>query len=287
VPVRGYPLAIANERECRVQDARYWAVEFWNGLSLLDLVGGALLGTILGLALGVAVWIVLARRGGLARRRRWHHWLVASYVVVVPLLFAFIGLQVGLVAGGQRALYKQIDHFQPHLQGAMEHWLVDFQQTLDTPELQAMLRDDVSAHEAARAAVGTYLSGHRLADAGVLSGEGLAQRWARKAIEHLRSKVMLQWVEDSLVEQVGSRSGLDETVFREALGMRMSELLHTRGVIRLLKAQVGSMMPGIYLGLLLPLLIVMALVLLEIWLAARYGWGRQPRPGAVVVPAPG
>ncbi|PZU18865.1 MAG: hypothetical protein DI584_18630, partial [Stenotrophomonas sp.] len=78
------------------------------------------------------------------------------------------------------------------------------------------------------------------------------------------------------------RSGLDKAVFREALGMRMSELLHTKGVIRLLKAQISSMMPGIYFGLLLPLLIVMALVVLEIWLAARYGWGRQAAAGAVV-----
>jgi hypothetical protein len=34
------------------------------------------------------------------------------------------------------------------------------------------------------------------------------------------------------------------------------------------------MMPGIYLGLLLPLLIIMALVLIEIGLAKRYGWRR-------------
>lgn len=268
-----------------MQDAQYWAMEFWNGLSVLDLIGGALIGTVLGLALGVAVWIVLARRGGLARRRRWHHWLIASYVVVLPLLFAFIGLQVGLVAGGQRALYKQIDHFQPHLQAATEVWRLEFERSLDTPELEAMLRDDVSAHDAARMAVESYLGEHRLADISMLSGESMPQRLARRGIEHLRSEVMLQWVEDSLVKEVGGRSGLDKTVFREALGMRMSELLHTKGVIRLLKAQISSMMPGIYFGLLLPLLIVMALVLLEIWLAARYGWGRQPVVGAVVVPA--
>lgn len=268
-----------------MQDAQYWVMEFWNGLSVLDLVGGSVLGVTLGLILGVAAWIALARRGGLARRRRWHHWLVASYVVVLPLLFAFVGLQLGLVAGGQRALYKQIDHFQPHLQAATEHWLVDFERSLDTPELEAMLRDDVSAHDAARIAVESYLSKHRLVDISMLNGESLPQRWGRKGIEYLRSEVMLQWVEDSLVEEVGGRSGLDKAVFREALGMRMSELLHTKGVIRLLKAQIGSMMPGIYFGLLLPLLIVMALVFLEIWLAARYGWGRQPVPGAVVVPA--
>lgn len=265
-----------------MQDAQYWVMEFWSGLSLLDLLWGSVLGALLGLALGVAGWVALARRGGLARRRPWHHRLVGSYVVVLPLLFAFVGLQLGLVAGGQRALYKQIDRFQPHLQAATEHWLVDFERSLDASVLAAMLRDDVSTHDAARIAVESYLGKHRVADVSVPNDEGLPRRWARKGIEYLRSEMMLQWVEDSLVEEVGGRSGLDESVFREVLGMRMGELLHTKGVIRLLKAQIGSMMPGIYFGLLLPLLIVMALVLLEIWLAPRYGWGRQPVAGAVV-----
>jgi len=81
-------------------------------------------------------------------------------------------------------------------------------------------------------------------------------------------------VEDSLSSEAAGYSVVDKKVFREALGMRMNELLHTQGAIRLLKAQLTSVMPGIYLGLLLPLLIVMALVLLEIGLAGRYGWCR-------------
>ena len=50
---------------------------------------------------------------------------VLGIILGLALLFAFIGLQLGLVAGGQRALYKQIDHFQPFAGGygqlALEH----------------------------------------------------------------------------------------------------------------------------------------------------------------------
>ena len=44
-----------------MQDAHYWAMEFWNGLSVLDLIGGSVLGTVVGLALGVAVWVLCWR----------------------------------------------------------------------------------------------------------------------------------------------------------------------------------------------------------------------------------
>ena len=33
----------------KVQDAQYWVMEFWNRLSVLDLIGGSVLGAALGL----------------------------------------------------------------------------------------------------------------------------------------------------------------------------------------------------------------------------------------------
>jgi len=62
----------------------------------------------------------------------------------------------------------------------------------------------------------------------------------------------------------------------------VDELLHTRGVLRLVKAQINGMMPGVYFGLLLPLLVIALLVALEIWAAQRFGWARRE-----VVPAAG
>ncbi|MBS9726909.1 hypothetical protein JR047_22080, partial [Pseudomonas stutzeri] len=63
-----------------MQDAQYWLNEFWAGLSVLDLALGSVLGTLLGLIAGLAVWYGLRRRGWLQRRKRWHHWLLASYM---------------------------------------------------------------------------------------------------------------------------------------------------------------------------------------------------------------
>lgn len=257
-----------------MQDAQYWMMEFWTGLSLLDLVGGTVLGAFVGLLLGIATWLAMHRRGWLARRNRWHHWTLATYVVLLPLLFCATGLQLGFTAGAQRALYKQIDHFQPHLQTLVAGWMVDIERSLDDPALATLMRSDATVHQLTRQVVDDYLADHPLPGAGYLQGEGTLQRWTRRGVDHVRSALMSQWVEDSLSREAAGVSGVDKKVFREALGMRMNELLHTQGAIRLLKAQLTSMMPGIYLGLVLPLLIAMTLVLLEIGLARRYGWRR-------------
>lgn len=268
-----------------MQEAHYWMMEFWTGLSLLDLIGGSLIGTVLGLVLGIATWWCMHRRRWFARRNRWHHGTLATYVLVLPLLFAFTGLQLGFTAGAQRALYKQMDHFQPHLQTLAVSWLTDFQHSLDDPTLTALMQSDASMQQAVEQAVDHYLAENPLPGAGYLQGEGVVARWTRSGVEHVRAALMSEWVENSLAKEAAGYSGVDKRVFREALGMRMSELVHTQGVIRLLKAQLTGMMPGIYFGLLLPLLIVMALVVLEVGLAYRYQWRRvvvgagAPTPG--------
>ncbi|MEG2806167.1 hypothetical protein [Stenotrophomonas sp.] len=262
-----------------MQEAHYWMMEFWTGLSLRDLIGGSVLGTVIGLLLGIGVWLAMRRRGWLARRNRWHHAAIATHVVMLPLLFCFTGLQLGFTAGAQRALYKQIDHFQPHLQTLVASWMVDFERSLDDPALATLMRSDATVHQVTRQVVDEYLAAHPLPGADYLQGEGTIKRWTRAGVGHVRSALMSQWVEDSLSKEAAGYSGVDKRVFREALGMRMNELLHTQGAIRLLKAQLTSMMPGLYLGLLLPLLLIMAGVLLEIGLATRYGWRRMAATG--------
>ncbi|MGH8054917.1 MAG: hypothetical protein ACREP4_13465 [Stenotrophomonas sp.] len=264
-----------------MQDAQYWMQEFWAGLSLIDLLGGALLGTLLGLALGIATWMVLRRCNWLLRQRRWHHALIACHVVVLPLLFAFSGLQVGAAAGAQRALYKQMDHFQPHLQTLVSTWQMDFEKSLDNESLAALMRSDASVHEITRNVVGAYLVDYPLPGAALLQGDNWAARMASRGLAQLRARLMTQWVEESLSEELANYTGVSQAVYNEALGMRMNELVHSQGAIRLLKTQLSAMMPSVYLGLLLPALIGLALVLLEIALSHYFGWCRQVTPVAV------
>ncbi|MDH2157098.1 hypothetical protein N5J56_17450 [Stenotrophomonas sp. GD03657] len=101
----------------------------------------------------------------------------------------------------------------------------------------------------------------------------------------MREGLLCGMVEDTLVERAGTL-GLEPEVVREALTMHVDELLHTRGVLRLVKAQINGMMPGVYFGLLLPVLIIALLVALEIWAAKRFGWTRQGAPSAPVEPSP-
>lgn len=263
-----------------MQDAQYGWGEFWTGLSVFDLVAGTLLGTVVGLALGIAWWRVMHRRGWLARRRRWHHLLVGSQVVLLPLAVAFFGLQVGFTAGAHRALFKQLDHFQPYLQTLVGGWGEGLGEALEDERLRRALRSEGTVGDVADAVVAAYLSEHPLPGVERL-GDGPVGRAAGWVIGKVRAGVMRGVVEDTLVEQA-DRVGLESGVVREALGMHVAELLHTRGALRLVKAQINGMMPGVYVGLLLPLALIALLVALEIVAAHRFRW----LPARVPAPAP-
>ncbi|HDS1103159.1 hypothetical protein [Stenotrophomonas maltophilia] len=267
-----------------MQDAQYWLNEFWAGLSVLDLALGSVLGTLLGLIAGLAVWYGLRRRGWLQRRKRWHHWLLASYMVLLPLATAFFGLQLGFTAGAHRALFKQLDHFQPHLQTLVAEWSHGFTDSLDDPRMREALRSQGTVGDVADAVASAYLSEHPLPALDRL-GDGILARATGWVIGKVREGVLRGLVEDTLVDKAGAL-GVEPKVVREALTMHVDELLHTRGVLRLVKAQINGMMPGVYFGLLLPWLLILLLVALEIWAAHRFGWTRKVAAG-VVVPAAG
>ncbi|MDN8646786.1 hypothetical protein Q0S19_20165 [Stenotrophomonas indicatrix] len=267
-----------------MQEAQYWLGEFWTGLSVLDLIGGSVLGTLLGLVLGIFAWRGLHRRGWLRRQRRWHHGLLASYVVLLPLLVAFFGLQLGFTAGAHRALFKQLDHFQPHLQTMVEGWSSGFTASLEDERMRAALQSQGTVGDVADSLAAIYLREHPLPGVERL-GDGPMARGVGWVIGKVRAGLLRAMVEDTLIDKAGT-VGLEPKMVREALTMRMDELLHTRGVLRLVKAQINGMMPGVYLGLLLPLAIIALLLALEIWAAHRFGWkgGAAPR---LVVPAAG
>ena len=267
-----------------MQEAQYWLNEFWAGLSVFDLALGSVLGTLLGLLAGLGLWYALHRRRWLHRQRRWHHWLLASYMVLLPLGTAFFGLQLGFTAGAHRALLKQLDHFQPHLQTLVGTWSHGFTDSLDDPRMREALRSQGTVGDIADAVASAYLSEHPLPMADRL-GEGRVGRASGWVIGKVREGVLRGLVEDTLADKAGV-VGVEPKVVREALTMQVDELLHTRGVVRLVKAQINGMMPGVYFGLLLPWLAIVLLMGLEIWAAHRFGWVRRAMPSAVV-PAAG
>ncbi|WP_313179524.1 hypothetical protein [Stenotrophomonas sp.] len=261
-----------------MQEAQYWLNEFWSGLSLLDLVAGSVLGTLLGLGIGLGLWYAAHRRGWLRRQRRWHHWLLATYVVLLPLGTAFFGLQLGFTGGAHRALLKQMDHFQPHLQTLVGTWGQGFTDSLDDPRMREALRSQGTVGDIADAVASAYLEAHPLPMADHL-GEGRVGRASGWVIGKVREGVLRGLLQDTLADKAGV-VGVEPKVVREALTMQVDELLHTRGVVRLVKAQINGMMPGVYFGLLLPWLAIVLLVMLEIWAAHRFGWVRRAVPAA-------
>ncbi len=267
-----------------MQEALYWSNEFWAGLSVFDLALGGVLGTLLGLMIGLTLWYLLHRRRWLHRQRRWHHWLLASYVVLLPLGTAFFGLQLGFTAGAHRALFNQLDHFQPHLQTLLGTWSRGFTDSLDDPRMREALRSEGTVGDIADAVASAYLRDHPL-EVVEAFGDGMLARASGWVTGKVREGVLRELVEDTLVEKADV-VGVEPKVVREALTMQVDELLHSRGVVRLIKAQINGMMPGVYFGLLLPWLAIVLLVGLEIWAAHRFGWARRATPSAVV-PAAG
>ncbi|HDS1037533.1 TPA: hypothetical protein QDZ42_000817 [Stenotrophomonas maltophilia] len=259
-----------------MQEAQYWLNEFWAGLSVLDLVAGSVLGTLLGLGIGLGLWYAAHRRGWLRRQRRWHHWLLATYVVLLPLGTAFFGLQLGFTGGAHRALLKQMDHFQPHLQTLVGSWGRGFADSLDDPRMREALHRQGTVGDVANAVASAYLEAHPLPVVDRL-GDGVVARGSAWVIGKVREGVLRGLVEDTLVDKAGV-VGVEPKVVREALTMQVEELLHTRGVVRLVKAQINGMMPGVYFGLLLPWLVIVLLVALEIWAAHRFGWVQRATP---------
>lgn len=256
-----------------------WLVEFWNGLSLLDLIGCTLLGALLGIALGVLTWRWLRRRDWLARRRRWHHLLLACYVVVLPLFGGLVGLHIGLVAGLHRAAYAELDYFEPRLQALGQRWRGELEDALHDRQLVALLHDPRSTRRTLVEVMQRTLQAHPIPGSANLR-EHRWSRWLLQRLEWARADALAGVAAQAAVGEVAAAGGIDGAVSREAMGMRIDELLQARSVLKLVKHQVNAMMWGVYLGMLVPLLIAAALVTLEIVLAIRLGW-RAERPEAV------
>lgn len=261
---------------CDMDDVGEFSRHFWQGLSLLDLLGFSVLGLLAGLVAGGAWWWWMQRRGWLARGRRWHHWVIASYALLLPLGGMLTGGQLGFAVGAQRALYKQLDHFEPQLQTLTEATQRRMLGDIDEGMLVALQSSDVVPGELAQVLVADYLERNPLTlqDMPAWMPDALGA-WA---LGRMRGEVLMRWLDEGLSEALAdtaaSYTGVDMRIWREVLHMRLGDLLQARGLIRLAKAQIAALMPGIYIGMLVPLLVLMALVMLELWLARRHGWHR-------------
>lgn len=200
-------------------------MEFWIGFSLFDLIGGVVIGILIGLLFGIVIWFVLCCCCWFVCQCCWYYWLIVSYVVVLFLFFVFIGLQFGFVVGVQCVFYKQIDYFQFYLQMLVGDWQQEFECLFDDQFLVVFMCSDVIVYEVVCDVVDVYFIDYLLLGVEYLQGEGWVMCWMCGGLQCLCGVLMFEWVEDSLVKQVGC-IGVDKVVFCEVFGMCMNELLY-------------------------------------------------------------
>jgi len=248
--------------------------QFWDAFSGWSLFLNGAGGALLGLVLGLAAAVLLQRAGWLGRRKRWHHWLLKLYFLLLPGLGIALGVQAGVLYGVQKETYRQIDGFKPQLQAEADRYLDEFQNYVHAQQLGAVdLRED-SLRELLARTVRDYLREHPLA--GFENREdSLLEMAGFKLMEGLREGVLVSLVTDQLVKKAAGYSKLDEKTLETLIETRFSELFSADFVLGLAKKQVASLMQGFYLGVLMQLLIGLLVVGLELGLSRWLGQLRR------------
>ncbi len=254
-------------------------IQIWDALSITALLLSSSAGVLLGLLLGLALALLLQRRGWLGRRNRWHHGLLKLYFLALPGVGALLGLEAGLLWGVQQQLNRQVDAFEPQLQQLAQGYRDDFQAYLRQQpgglDLQQHGADDWLAQQ-----VRQYLQAQPLAAAG---GEAtLLQQAAAGFTQGLRESLLLEMAGTRLLRTAASQGGLDRSSGRALAEASFAELLSADFVQTLVKRQLGRLLHGFYLGLVLQGLGLVLLIGLEIGLSWRLGQLRPRQPGLVV-----
>ena len=125
-----------------MDQARSLLQGLWEPFSFLPLFGYSCLGVLLGLVGGLLLALQLQRRGWLGRRKRWHHWLLKLYFLLLPAGGVFLGLQAGLLYGGQQQIYRHLDSYAPLVQDVADDLWRDFEAYLQAQNQQALVDKD-------------------------------------------------------------------------------------------------------------------------------------------------
>ncbi|MDD0843045.1 hypothetical protein [Pseudomonas sp. Gutcm_11s] len=251
----------------------------WEPFSFLPLFGYASLGLLLGGVAGLLLVLQLQRRGWLARQRRWHHWLLKLYFLLLPLGGAFLGVQGGLLYGGQQQVNKHLDTYAPLLQVVADGVWQGFSGYLQEQDQQALL-DELQAssvqqllnHLAAQ-----YLQEQLLARPAELEDASWTERISLSLLDHLQVALLGELVRDTAIEQANKYTGVDRKVMLQVLDARVEQLFQADFLVGLFKRQISQVLKPFYLSLLALAVLLLVLVGLELGVSR---WLRQWRAQA-------
>ncbi len=241
----------------------------WEPFSFISLFGYISLGILLGALFGLLLALFLHRRGWLARRKRWHHWLLKLYFLVLPLCGAVLGSQGGMLYGGQQQVHRHMESYAPLVQVVAGGVWLEFERFLKAQDQQALGQQlqSMSVQEVLNQLAAQYLQAQLLALAPQLDGASFSERIALKLFEQLQQQLLTVVVRDVAVEQAGNYTGMKPQVILDVLDARVEQLFHADFLLGLLKQQLSQVLKPFYLTLLVLFILMLALIGAELLLS--------------------
>jgi hypothetical protein len=254
----------------------------WEPFSFLSLFGYASLGILLGGIAGLLLVLRLQRRGWLGRRQRWHHWLLKLYFLLLPLGGAFLGVQAGLLYGGQQQVNKHLDSYAPLLQVVADEVWQGFSGYLQAQDQQALLAElqASSVQQLLNHLAAQYMREQLLARSAELAGASWAEGIVLSLFDRLQVEMLGELVRDTAVEQANKYTGVDRQVMLQVLDARVEQLFRADFLVDLLKRQIGQVLKPFYLTLLMLAGLLLALMGLELGLSRWLRQWHHQRPSA-------
>ncbi|EJO95572.1 hypothetical protein A471_01562 [Ectopseudomonas mendocina DLHK] len=267
-----------------MEQARLLLTALWEPFSFFSLFLYSGLAVLLGTAAGLLLALKLHRLGWLVRNRRWHHWLLKLYFLLLPLAGGFLGFQAGLLYGGQQQIHRHLDSYAPLVQELADGIWSDFQTYVEAQDEQALLALRGSSVQAVLNQLALdYLRSEREQDAVARAEASTAERIALDLLDRLRASLLGKAIGELAVEKAARYSGLNEKVLTQVLDARIEQLFQADYLLGLLKQQIGHVFKPFYIGLLIQLGLLLALI------AAEWGishWLRQTPRRVLAVALP-
>ncbi|QKE64550.1 hypothetical protein HNE05_14745 [Aquipseudomonas campi] len=248
----------------------------WEPFSFLSLFGYICLGILLGSFIGLLLALFLQRRGWLARRKRWHHWLLKLHFLLLPLGGAVLGSQGGMLYGGQQQVHRHLESYAPLVQVVAGGVWLEFERFFAEQDQHALGQQlqRMSVQEVLNQLAAQYVQEQLLAHAPQLDGASLSERVGLKLYEQLQQQLLSVAVRDMAVEQAGKYSGVKPQVILDVLDARVEQLFHADFLLGLLKQQLSQVLKPFYLTLLVLLALMLGLVAAEVLLSRYLGQWR-------------
>lgn len=263
-----------------MEQARLLLTALWEPFSFFNLFLYTGLALLLGAVAGLLLAFKLHRLGWLARNKRWHHWLLKLYFLLLPLAGGFLGVQGGLLYGSQQQINRHLDSYAPLVQALADDIWSDFQAYVEAQEQQGLLAvRDVSVQTLLKQLALDYVHRERLQEAGERAEASTTERIAFDLLDRLRASLLGKAIGEMAVEKTARYSGLNEKVLNQVLDARIEQLFQAEFLLGQLKRQIGHVFKPFYIALLIQLGLLLALI------AAEWGVSRRLRQTPGRLPA--